>query len=81
MLFLGTQTSEDDLFGTNTPEAPTEDVIYNNDDADEDAAVGEGEQAMDVDEGDPLWSPDIELDATYMKTGDDDDSEKGEKPR
>jgi len=41
MLFLETQTSEDDLFGTNTPEAPTEDVIYNNDDSDEDAAVGE----------------------------------------
>jgi len=37
--------------------------------------------AMDVDEGDPLWSPDIELDATYMKTGDDDESERGEKPR
>ena len=40
MLFLGTQTSADDLFCTNTPEAPAENVMYNNN-ADDDAAVGE----------------------------------------
>lgn len=68
MYFTGTQTDADTSGIEDTPE-------------DEDMEIGHEEEPNEEQErdNDPSWIPE-ETDA-YIKTGDDDDSEKSAKPR